>query len=397
MNRRFNIAMIAACPFPFPRGTPIRIFRMADALAKRGHHVHVVTYHLGEHVEQPPFVIDRIPNVPTYRKVSPGPSYQKLMVLDALLTIKLARLLRRKHFDVIHAHHFEGLLTARLAAKRKRIPIIFDAHTLLESELPFYRLGLLARTKKRLGRMLDRRLPVKADHVIAVTDDIRDKLVEEHQLPASKVSVITNGVELEHFNVNNPDGDFSLRHKHPTVVFAGNLARYQGVDHLLEAFRLVVDQCPEARLRIISGDALTAYQSQVDRLKLNDHIETAPANFERLPRELAAADVAVNPRCECDGIPQKLLNYMSMGLPIVSFAGSAKNLVHGELAWVAPDHDIPAFAQGVLALLKDRKMALRLGEQARRYVCEQFSWDYVAERIESVYEQLVSCANGADA
>ena len=68
MTRRFKIAMVAACPFPWPRGTPIRIFRMADALGRRGHEVHVVTYHLGEACSGAPFHIHRIPSVATYRK-----------------------------------------------------------------------------------------------------------------------------------------------------------------------------------------------------------------------------------------------------------------------------------------------------------------------------------------
>ena len=89
MTRRFKIAMVAACPFPWPRGTPIRIFRMADALGRRGHEVHVVTYHLGEACSGAPFHIHRIPSVATYRKYSPGPTIQKLLIPDLLLVLKM--------------------------------------------------------------------------------------------------------------------------------------------------------------------------------------------------------------------------------------------------------------------------------------------------------------------
>jgi hypothetical protein len=87
MKERYKIAMVAACPFPYPRRTPIRIFRLAEALTHRGHEIHVVTYHFGD-VVNAPFKIHRIPDVRTYRKYSPGPSYQKLMVLDQLLLFK---------------------------------------------------------------------------------------------------------------------------------------------------------------------------------------------------------------------------------------------------------------------------------------------------------------------
>src|SRR5829696_5121911 len=42
-----NVALVAACPFPAPRGTPIRFQRLAEAVAGRGDRVHVVTYHFG--------------------------------------------------------------------------------------------------------------------------------------------------------------------------------------------------------------------------------------------------------------------------------------------------------------------------------------------------------------
>jgi hypothetical protein len=66
MRRTFRIAMVAACPFPYPRGTPVRIYRMAETLARRGNDVHVITYHLGESPQQVPFTIHRTPSITTY-------------------------------------------------------------------------------------------------------------------------------------------------------------------------------------------------------------------------------------------------------------------------------------------------------------------------------------------
>src|SRR5690242_4427588 len=85
MTDRLRVAVVAACPFPWPRGTPIRIERIADAVARRGHAVHVVTYHLGEDSGNSPFRVHRIRDVPTYRRTGPGPTLRKLLQLDPLL------------------------------------------------------------------------------------------------------------------------------------------------------------------------------------------------------------------------------------------------------------------------------------------------------------------------
>ena len=145
---------------------------MANELARRGHDLDLVTYHLGQEAGDLPFRIQRIANIRTYRKWSPGPSAQKLLLLDPLLALKLLAVLGSGRYDVIHAHHVEGLLVALFARLRFRVPVVFDAHTTMETELPFYSRHLRGLVR-RFGRALDSGLPARADHVIVVSDEIR--------------------------------------------------------------------------------------------------------------------------------------------------------------------------------------------------------------------------------
>jgi glycosyltransferase involved in cell wall biosynthesis len=151
MTRPLRIAMVAACPFPYSRGTPIRIYRMSEALANSGHEVHVVTYHLGQGGAAAPFNIHRVPELKFYRKFSPGPSYAKLLLMDPLLTRVLFQVLRAQKFDLVHAHHYEGLLASLAVRPFTKHPVIYDAHTLLESELPSYGAALPAGAKRTVG------------------------------------------------------------------------------------------------------------------------------------------------------------------------------------------------------------------------------------------------------
>jgi glycosyltransferase involved in cell wall biosynthesis len=99
--------------------------------------------------------------------------------------------------------------------------------------------------------------------------------------------------------------------------------------------------------------------------------------------------VLLNPRPACNGIPQKLLNYMATGRPIVSYAGSAKLIEHGRSALVVADGDAQAFADATLHLLARPQLGRELGANARRLVEAQYSWDGVAARVESVYEEVL--------
>jgi len=384
-GRPLRIAMIAACPFPSPRGTPIRIFRMAEALAHLGHEVHVATYHLGDATGPLPFQIHRIPHVRFYRRSDPGPTYGKLLVLDPLLGQALRRLMRTADFDVIHAHHYEGLLVAKSLPSRGRPPIIYDAHTLLETELPFYRMGLGRRMLSSMGRILDYRLPGSAAHVITVTEELRDRLLGSNAVPADRITVVENGVEADLFDV--PPAE---RHtQDPTIVFAGNLAAYQGVDLLFEAFGLVVRKRADVRLKVLTDSGLGRLGALAESLGILPNMDVIHVGFDQLPAQLRAADIAVNPRVECDGVPQKLMNYMAAGRPTVSFAGSAAHMRHGETGWVVESGDVNALAEGILHLIDNPELATGLGKAARELIVREYSWERTARRTEAIYDQVL--------
>jgi glycosyltransferase involved in cell wall biosynthesis len=381
-----SVAVVAACPFPYPRGTPIRILRMAESLTARGHHVEVITYHLGQRVVDLPFEVHRIPRVPTYRRLGPGPSYQKLLLIDPLLTLRVLAVARSRKFDVIHAHHYEGLLAALPAARRLRIPLVFDVHTLLSTELPHYALGLPKAMLGVLGDALDRVLPSRADHIVAVTRAIRNRLMHEIGIPADKVTTVYTGAETEHFDAAVADPTIAAR----TLIYTGTLEEYQRIDLMLMAFRRVLDRQPDVRLKIVSEASLAPYDALVRELALQDHIDLVHADYFELPRVLHSATIALSPRVVCDGLPVKMLNYMATGRAIVAFAGSAEVIEDGRTGIVVQDNDVEAFSAAILALLDDPQRAHELGQNARARVEEFFVWKSAVIALEKIYDGLLA-------
>lgn len=395
-----RVLMVAACPLPWPRGTPIRIHRMAEALSSRGLDVTVVTYPLGDARTPPSYRLHRVANGSSMAG-APGPTLKKLLYLDVLLYRELRRVLRRGEFDVIHAHHYEGLL-ASLAARSATapLPLVYDAHTLLGSELPHYRLRLPERLLGLVGTAMDRRLPRRADHIIAVTERMRDWFTTSADVAPQRISLIPNGVEFDHFGevdavrANDRDAPSEshpspLPAPAPQILFAGNLAEYQGIALLLDAFARVRQSRSDAELVFVTGSDLTTLQNEAQRRSLSGSIRTLPDEYAMLPRRLAAADVLVNPRVQCDGLPQKLLNYMAAGRPIVSFAGSSAILEQGRTGLIVADGDTDAFAAAVLRLLDDPTLARGLGAAAQQKVIASHGWDQVAERVANVYESVL--------
>ncbi len=358
---------------------------MAESLTARGHHVEIVAYHLGETMEDLPFTIHRIPPVPTYHRLAPGPSYQKLFLVDPLLTASVFRLLKSRRFDVIHAHHYEGLLASLPAAAFFKIPIVFDVHTLLSTELPFYSLGLPRGWLRDLGSWLDRLLPPRADHIVAVTNTIRDKLIQQIGIPAERITTVYTGHEVQ-ADAPKPADSPSAEH---TLIYTGTVETYQGIDLMLRALRKVLDQRPDVRLKIVSSNPLEPFRGLIRDLNLQPNLDLVQSDYFHLPAQLHSGMIALSPRVHCDGLPIKILNYMATGRAIVAFAGSAEILTDRQTGLVVKDDDIDAFAASILELLANPTFARELGRNAQAHVEEFFVWESAVKLLEDVYRDVL--------
>ena len=390
-RKRFRIAMVAACPMPARRGTPLRVERLAEALAARGHHVEIITYHVADGPQPLGIPVHRIFRHPVYWRMPVGPSLRKLALYDPALSWKLSRVLAVRQFDLIHAHHVEGLLVALPVRLRHRMPLVYDAHTMLSAELPSYAMGITRSTFAALGAWLDGVLPRRADHVVAVTSDIRDRLVAAHGLDPDRISVVTNGVESSRFRVETPPASDDV----VRLIYSGTLAPYQNIDLLLEAFAKARQVRPDLRLCLSVSSSFEPYEALARRLGVRDAIHLQADGFGELPQRLAAAAIAVLPRVSCPGIPQKLLNYMAAGKAIVASAGSAKVLQHETTGLVVADGDVNAFADALLRLAANPQLREELGRTARETVEKEFSWEGAAAKLEPVYQRLAATAQSA--
>jgi len=386
-KKKYKILKIAACPFPYPRGTPVRIFRIANSLSQLGHDVHVFTYGLGDKSIEVPFKIHRIKDIKTYKKLSPGPSYQKLLILDFLLLFKIDRFLKNNKIDVLHAHHYEALLIGLLLRRKYKIPLIYDAHTILNSELPHYNLGLPRSFKQSIARYIDNKYPKKADYIISVTDEIETLLISDFGIKQDKISVITNGVEFEHFT-RSVGTDKQLQ-ENKSLVYAGNLAPYQKIELLLEIFKKLLGYFDKISLKIVTQSNYQKDLSVAKKMGINEKINFINAGYDKLPDYLNSSDIALNTRMDGEGIPLKLLNYMAAGLPIVSFEGSARYLKHMETALLVKNGDIDSFVLSIKKLFDNPDISEQISKNAQSFAMENFSWEKSAGMVQDVYNKIV--------
>jgi glycosyltransferase involved in cell wall biosynthesis len=152
---------------------------------------------------------------------------------------------------------------------------------------------------------------------------------------------------------------------------------------------VVVTEFPGCHFFVMGFPGEDTYRRRAAELGLEGHVSfTGRIPYQDAPQMLALADIAVSPkRSQTEG-NGKLLNYMAAGLPTVAFDSPvAREFLGVEGSLVAPDAE--ALAEALLHLLRDPDERTRQGALLRRRAEEHFAWDVGAERIESVYDELL--------
>jgi glycosyltransferase involved in cell wall biosynthesis len=197
------------------------------------------------------------------------------------------------------------------------------------------------------------------------------------------VSVIENGVDVEHFA---PSG---VTPEPRSLVFTGNMGYEPNVDavvwfveHCLPRIREAV---PEVKLAIAGARPSRAVQelAREPGVQVTGFVESMPAT-------LNAAEIAVAPLRSASGIQNKILEAMACGLPVVTTTTGlgAIDARDGEHLLVADGEE--AHAAAVIRLLGDADLRARLGAAAREQVVARYSWARGAERVEEIYERVLS-------
>jgi glycosyltransferase involved in cell wall biosynthesis len=401
---RHTIAMVAACPFPTCQGSQVLVKQSAEALARRGHRVHLVCYHFGEDIPLETsgrLSIHRIgyPRA-LYRKFRAGPSIQKPL-LDALMVKRLLGVIRRHTVDVVHAHNYEAFLVGLAARRVTGTPVVFHTHNAISDELSaFFRAGWARGLADRLARAIDGSLPGRADHLIAINDDLlgffRDIGVGEERM-----SCLPPGIAMEAWSTDPlppqssegralEDLDTWLGGEEQTAVYAGNLDDYQNLPLMFRAFARVREECPRSRLVVVSRSDPAPYQALAGELGLGQAVRFVDhTRFELALRVFERCRVGLLPRISWCGFPIKLLNYMAAGLPVVASQGSAKIVYHGQTGLVADDGDEKGFAAAIIRLLSDPEAARAMGAAGKRVVETEHTWEAHTDRLETIYRTLI--------
>jgi glycosyltransferase involved in cell wall biosynthesis len=397
----------------YPRDTRVR--NEATALASRGLRVSVIA--LGGPGEPRREVVNgvavyRLPRLTVFKKL-PNAERSRLVALANKVRVLAGYLVEyfyftlgclvvsafvaiKEGFDVVHAHNPPDTLFVvgachKLFGKR----FVFDHHD-LSPELYRSRYttpsGLVTR-----GLALCEKASVKlADVLIATNESYREIDIERNGFDPARVFIVRNGPDLLRVRLTAPDA--ALRARARIVLgYLGAMNPQDGVDYMLRALhhlRHVLDRRDFHAVVIGDGDSLDELRALSAELGLTECVTfTGFIPDEDMVRLLSTVDICLdpNPSSPLNDVSTwiKVMEYMALGKPLVSFGLKETRVSAGEAALYAAPNDVEEFARAVVRLMDDEPLRRSMGEIGLARVKENLNWGVTSRNLLAAYQQLL--------
>lgn len=320
------------------------------------------------------------------------PSFPLTSFYDRNALVQLRRLMsfmRRARIDIVHTHDFYTNVFGMAAASFARIPV------------------RLASMRETAGMRTSAQKSAQqfafgvAQHVIANSEAVRGKLIEQGVKPA-KISVVYNGLDTGRMHHTTRadalkllgwSGEFNSPDNRVVTMVANMRHDVKDYPMFLRAAQRVTLVNPQVTF-LLAGEGELAEQLRTLARELGIEQRTQfLGRCENIGALLEVSDVCVL-SSKAEGFSNAILEYMAAGRPVVAtnVGGAPEVVIEGETGHLVESGDDEMMAQRIISLLREPEKARAMGERGRQIVKEKFSCEAQLKRTEQLYEDLQSQA-----
>ncbi|HEX9313309.1 MAG TPA: D-inositol-3-phosphate glycosyltransferase [Actinomycetota bacterium] len=308
---------------------------------------------------------------------------------------------RHSPYDVVHSHYW---LSGWVGSRTKRIwgaPLVSSFHTL----------GMVKNTATPPGERSEPQIRVRgelrvvrhSDRILAPTPAEAGELVRLYDADPERIRVVAPGVDGALFSPKPRREARAALHMPNArlLLFVGRLQPLKGPDVAIRAVAEAAARAPGLTRHLVlavvggptgavpGGQALGRLMSLASELGVADRVVFFPPQpHERLRDFYAAAEAVILPsRSESFGLVA--LEAQACGTPVIGAAvgGLRYTVADGSSGMLVEGHDPGAYADRILALLRDPALARSMSQAAIGHAA-RFSWDATAAGLGEVYREL---------
>lgn len=374
-------------------GLARHVYQLSRALVPLGVNLHVVTNNpggKGKGYENLDGV--QVHRLTTFQPEGAGTSFHHWIFQLNLVIFQYVRQLTRQlgPFDLVHAHDWLVAYGASYLKDSGKTPLLATIHATEYGRNQ----GIHTEQQKYINEV-EWWLTYEAWRVIVCSHYMQQELEDIFHLPGDKIRVIPNGVDPDSLKPESFPYKWREKYARPQekIVFSvGRLVWEKGLDTLLEAVPLVVQEHPAVKFVIAgTGPQGEELQQQARRSGIQDRVLfTGLVTDQERNRLYACSDIAVFPsRYEPFGIVA--LEAMAARVPVVvgNTGGLGEIIEHGSDGFKFPPGDAPQLARAITRLLKEPGLAEVINHNAWQKVIFQYNWQEIAVQTRKVYMEVL--------
>jgi glycosyltransferase involved in cell wall biosynthesis len=318
--------------------------------------------------------------------------YTSALIWELILSWKI---LIKHGFDVIHACNppdnifLIGLFYKILFRKK----FIFDHHD-INPELyiaKFHRKDIFY----HFLLLFERFTFACSDLSIATNESYKAIAVQRGKMSPEDVFIVRSGPDLNRLQILPPNENLK-KGKQYLVGYVGVMGKQEGIDILLRAIRIIVNEYDRHDIHfglVGGGTELELMRSYARELNISDYVTfTGRVSDIEMLEMLNTADICVNPdvvnEMNDKSTMNKIMEYMALGKPIVQFEMTEGRVSAQKASLYAKPNDENDLAEKMIELLDNEVKRQTMGDFGRNRVINKLSWQHEAPNLILAYERI---------
>jgi glycosyltransferase involved in cell wall biosynthesis len=314
----------------------------------------------------------------------------------------ISQVTRNTRPDLILVRDIPLAIPALRVARKFRIPIVLDMAenypAMLQDRLLFTPTSPIGRLIRHpaWARAIERIAVRNVDHIIVVIEESRERLIRAG-VPAERISIVCNTPrpslwEDKAVSPRTASGASGVR-----LVYLGNLDGSRGIDIAIRAVARLAVAGRDVRLTVIGdGPCLKHFQELARRFNVQDQVSLpGRLSFRHVREIVATSDIGLIPHYATEAwnstIPNKLFDYMALGLPvIVSDARPTGRVVQEERCGEVFHARDPDDLARSIRILKDAALRSNEGQRGWEAIHRRYNWETDFRTLTRALETVLS-------
>lgn len=401
-----NLGMILNAPYP----ADIRIKKETDALIKAGFKIHLLCIKSDEPTDEE--VVEGI----HVKRIHAGKNNFQLALRDVAMSLTfkhpefmkaMPAWIKENNISAIHVHDLPLAGTALAIRKKHLIKVVVDLHENYPEALRTWfewKTGWLVKLKNKLFMNPDRWFKhehtavVQADKVIAVVEEMKLRLLEDHKIDPGKITIVSNTEDKAFIQQTEDPAIYKDYTGKFIITYSGNIGPHRGVDTVIEAMKYIKD-LPHV-IFVVVGSGSEAVMRMLKTLAHQHQVENhvfflGRQPFKKFYSYMKFTDVNIIPhksnRHTDNTIPHKLFQAMMTGKPvIVSSSDPLRRVItatQGGLYFEAGNAN--DLASVIRKLVGDKSLQDKLGQNGLHATLQgEWNWEHEQKKLIDLYSSL---------